>query len=226
MTYQSISFVEGALEARSLSQAWEIEAGYRLRHRVFCEELRWVPPSPEGLERDCYDALGFPLGIFDPTENLVGYVRMLPPEAPFMIEKEFACLVGSGWELCKGKDTAEITRLAVHPDARVEGQSRRKIALCLYKAVYQWALANDIRYLLLEVEPTFFRALRACGFPCQPLGEPKRIPPALTESMAARIDCEEFRRRMAKNNPGFLEWMTHATQPAGKSLRWSASAAA
>jgi N-acyl-L-homoserine lactone synthetase len=39
-------FREGNFLIKTLSAYEELEAAFRLRHEVFCEELKWVPCSP------------------------------------------------------------------------------------------------------------------------------------------------------------------------------------
>ena len=78
----------------------------------------------------------------------------------------------------------------------------------ILKGLYQWCLMNRIRYSYMGVEKRFWRTLRIFGFPCEPIGPIKRLPPAGAESVAAILDWEAFRSRNRIKRPMFLDWMT------------------
>ena len=207
MSYQMIQFYEDGCWVRSIESQEEYLQAYRLRHQVFCETLGWVPSSPTGLEVDSYDASAIPLGLFSEQGILLGLVRIITPDQPFMLETDFVDLVAPGYSIRKEADTIEITRLTLIPSARKEGLSSAYLRL-LFKGVYQWSLENDVRYLYMEVEERFLRVLDRMGFPSTPVGPAKHLPPAGVHSLAALIDWEVFRRHNQMHRAAFLEWMT------------------
>lgn len=196
--------IEGNLTLRPITAPDDLAEAYRLRHRVFCTRLGWVPPSPEGMETDRYDAWAQHLGVYAESVGLAALVRVLPASHPFMLESDFFDLVGPDHRIRKQLDTAEISRLALADNDCLP----RRAAMLLYKGLYQWSLANAVRYLYMEVEPRYWRALRLAGFPCRPIGPVRRLPPANVESIALRLDWEEFRSVNRGRREAWLAWMT------------------
>ncbi|THJ22526.1 MAG: GNAT family N-acetyltransferase [Nitrospira sp. CG24E] len=194
-------FVVKTLHGEQLTQS------YRLRHKVFAESLKWVPETEDRQEVDLYDLWGTTVGLVSHDGTVVGAARLLPSSGQFMLENEFGALLPAGYRIRKHSDTAEITRLAIDPEIRDRGLSS-KMMLALLKGVYQWAVANDIRYYYLEVEHRFFRTLRALGFPCEMIGEPVVLPPAGASSVAALYDMVRFDEQNTTKKPQLLDWIS------------------
>ncbi len=207
MEYQTIYFYEEGYSVRTLETEEDHFKAYRLRHEVFCETLRWVPPHPGGLEFDRYDPFATSLGLFSDEGTLLGFIRFLPPDRSYMLETDFADLVSPQHKIRKEADTMEISRLAVSPSARThEGLWSRYLGILL-KGLYQWTMVNQIRYSYIEVEERFWRLLHILGFPSTPIGPARALPPAEAKSIAAVIDWEEFRVYNRSRRPAFLDWM-------------------
>ena len=203
---KDVEFSENGFVVKTL-HGEQLAQSYRLRHKVFAESLKWVPETEDRQEIDLYDLWATTVGLVREDGAVVGVARLLPSSSQFMLEKEFGALLPSGYQIRKGPDTAEITRLAVDPEIRDRGLSS-KMMLALLKGVYQWAVENDIRYYYLEVEHRFFRALRALGFPCEMIGEPVVLPPAGASSVAALYDMVRFDEENAIKKPQFLNWIS------------------
>ncbi|HLA75731.1 MAG TPA: acyl-homoserine-lactone synthase [Gammaproteobacteria bacterium] len=222
MTYNRIYFYEGEYCVRSIVSEEDQLKVYRLRHDVFCRTLGWVPPSKDRMEKDDYDLFSPSLGVFSEQDDLLGSFRFTPPDHPFMLDKEFKALLEDGYQIHKKSNTAEVTRFTSSA-ALLYGVSSGHISKLLYKGMYQWSLANNIRYIYHVVEKRFLRALLIAGLPCQPIGAARSFPPAGAESLAALLDWEKFRFQNQVKRPAFLEWMSviqssHALMPA----RWLA----
>lgn len=207
MNYRMIQFYEDGCWVRTIEAEEEYLQAYRMRYQVFCENLAWVSPNSTGLEIDRYDAFATLLGLFSEENNLLGLIRLLPPDQPFMLETDFADLVAPGYRIRKEADTAEISRLTITPSAKKEGLSSRYLSILL-KGLYQWTLVNEVRYSYLEVEKRFWRILQLMGFVSTPIGPVKSLPPAGANSMAAILDWEGFRSHNRHRQPEFLDWMT------------------
>jgi len=203
---KDVEFSENGFVVKTL-HGGQLAQSYRLRHKVFAESLKWVPETEDRQEIDLYDLWATTVGLVRDDGAVVGVARLLPSSSQFMLEKEFGALLPSGYQIRKGPDTAEITRLAVDPEIRDRGLSSRMM-LALLKGVYQWAVENEIRYYYLEVEHRFFRALRALGFPCEMIGEPVVLPPAGASSVAALYDMVRFDEENAIKKPQFLNWIS------------------
>jgi N-acyl-L-homoserine lactone synthetase len=200
-------FREGNFLIKTLSAYEELEAAFRLRHEVFCEELKWVPCSPGVIERDDYDCFAQSIGVFDEKNNLVGTVRLTQASRPFMIEKEFACLlpVNSGFK--KTLDMAEVTRLCVKRILRLCPDISTKVSLFLYKGVYQWSLHNDVRYLAMVVEKNNYRLLRLTGFPVKKMDGFKTMTGGVKAGILI-LDLRNFEKEAREKKPELINWMS------------------
>ncbi len=210
--HDHVHFSEGDLAIKTLCNEDEIVQAYRLRHLVFCDQLKWVPSSPDGLEIDHYDASAISLGMFTEAGRLVGVGRLLTAPGPYMVENELRSVLNPGYSLRREADTAEITRLALAPDLQEKGLSSRMM-LVLLKGLYQWLVCNRIRYCYMVVEKQLLRVLRVIGFPCEPISSFKALPPAGALSVAVMLDLEQFRCESGRKRPEFLHWIS--TLPTG-----------
>jgi len=213
-----VDFYERDLVVKTLSTRDELEKAYRLRHKVFAETLRWVPPTEDGQEVDMYDLWGTSIGLVRHDGQLLGLARLLPASGEFMLERDLRMLLPQGHVLRKEQDTAEITRLALDPAIRDKSLSAR-LMLTLIKGIYHWALVRDVRYFYLEVEYRFFRVLHGLGIPCDPLGLPVALPPAGALSVAATMDIAKCETVLAQKRPLLMEWMATTVTAEGKVVR-------
>ncbi len=199
-------FQEEDFLVKTLATHDELEAAFRLRHEVFCEELNWVPSSPDGMESDRYDEIAQNIGVFDGYAGLVGYVRLITAPKPFMIEKEFACLLPEDRPVRKSLDTAEVTRLCVKKEARHFG-SNLNASQVLYKGIYQWSLDCGIRHLVMVVEKKYYRLLRLNGFPVRSAGDFLPMGDGVKAGIIT-LDWRSFEEENRTRKPGLLEWIS------------------
>jgi acyl homoserine lactone synthase len=200
---------DGGLVVKTLEEAYEKILAYQLRYRVFHQELGWVPRRESQLETDEYDNHATSFGVFDNERRLLAYMRLIKPEVPYMLEKEFSAMVGPEHEIRKESDTVELSRLCVAPEVRSDRISGNfgvgTLSLLLYKGVYHWCMAHAIRYLYLVVEKKVFRMVRAGGFPCKLVGEPVIMPDGV-EAVAAILDWRDFEELNRRKRPEMLRW--------------------
>jgi N-acyl amino acid synthase of PEP-CTERM/exosortase system len=208
---QGIIIREAGFVLKTLVEDDERIQAYRLRHRVFCEELGWVPRSETLLEIDEYDRHAVSIGIFDPQHALVACMRLAFPGAPFMIEREFSSLIGPWHKIRKQSDATEVTRACVAPEARrlsVRGTfGAIRLSMLGYKGVYHWCSMNHIRYVYIVVEYKLYRMLRAQGFQVQPVGAPVTMSDGCL-AVAAIFDWQDFFSINTANRPDFAKWFT------------------
>ena len=176
--YRSILMQEDGLVIKTLSDEREKIQAHQLRHRIFCDELKWVLHSRNDMESDEYDRNAVFFGVFDEGRRLVSFLRLIMPGRQFMMEKEFLSLVDPGHRIRKEQDTAEISRLCVAPEARHDRMSGNfdvhRISLILFKGVYQWCILNKIRYLYAVTEQKVSGLYCLTGFHFRPIGTPER----------------------------------------------------
>lgn len=203
---KEVRFLEDGFSVRTISSAEELQQAYRLRHEVYCDTLRWVKPSLNGLEKDRYDDCSLSLAAYGDKGHLLGLARILTGDHPFMIENEFRSLLPADFEIRKERDTAEITRLTtLQPFANLHREGRHASKL-IYKGIYQWSKAHGVRYLYFVVMPKFLRSLKFIGFPCTAIG-PVGTLDGRTECVAVLLDWAMFEEHARRFNPKFLQWI-------------------
>ncbi len=206
---KKISIEDHGLIARNIDpdDIYEREEAQHLRYKVFVEELGWFSPDQfkEKKESDKYDEHAVSFGVFDYLGHLVGFARFVLPNKEFMIEKEFRELV-RGIQIRKDNETVEISRLAILPDLRKSREGFR-VAMLLYKVLYQWSIMNGFRYWYMVVEKRYLKVLQSYGFPCQQISLIKEYQPGVS-SLVAMLDLRKAEGKVKKGNPELFKWFT------------------
>ncbi len=207
--YREVLFQDEGFIVKQIISQEEREAAFRLRHSIFCGELKWVLQSSDGMESDEYDGNAVFFGVFDAGGRLVSFLRLILPDQQFMVEKVFLSLVDPAHHIRKEADTAEISRLCVAPEARTshnEGNfGVHRISLLLFKAVYQWCRINGLRYLYAVTELKVYRLYCLKGFPYRKIGVPTKMSDGVTV-VAVMLDWEEFEFINIAKRPELLAW--------------------
>lgn len=196
-----------------------MDAAFRLRHDVFVDELKWVPPSPDGMEKDGYDAFAHSIGIFDLSAQtgkdlqLIGYVRLIQSNYPFMAEKEFSSLIPKDKPLKKLPDMVESTRICVKKERRADkvGNLGLTTGHLLYKAIYNWVLIHNFRFMVAVIEKRYYRHLKSL-FPFESLGEFLPMGDGVLAGTVL-LDWRNIERISFEKRPDFMEWMTNIQIP-------------
>lgn len=204
--------LDGLLMEKVNATSYEIDL-LKFRHQVFRVQLGWVPPRPDGLDLDDYDAFSDNLAVIA-QQQVVGSARFTPGDQPFMIEREFARLLAPGERIRKGAGCGEITRFAV--GKTISSRETRAIARLLYLSLWEWSRANEVRWLYFVVEPSFYRHLSRMGFPIQPVGVPRPLDGGVM-SVAGCFDWEQadpefiksLRREVAAPRECVRSWLEY-----------------
>jgi acyl-homoserine lactone synthase len=130
---------------------------YRLRHRVFAEELgRFDLASAEGLERDQFERPDAVHHIWSRAGKVAGYLRLLPTVGPH-VPSSISANTCSG-RFPRGLDTYELTRYCVAREWRDEGCG---IGSELIAGLAEWGLACRVNKVIAEMETAWlFRAMQ------------------------------------------------------------------
>ncbi len=215
-TEDAVLVREGAYQVELLRFKEEKDQAFRLRHQLFAETLRWVPEHPSGLEVDDYDDFTEMMALLDPARRVLGLVRVHESTVPYMIEKEFAVVLGSGLLPFKGRDTAELTRFGVHSDARslvlrtVHG--RFDAITLMMKGLYRWSKRRSVHTLYAVTDDRVLRVLRMKGLPFEPMAEPKLMPDGVS-AVAVRMNWAQFQAQHHEKKPEFLAWFDQDDAP-------------
>jgi acyl homoserine lactone synthase len=200
---------EAGYQVELLRSGDEKAQAFRLRHRLFAETLRWVPETDSGLEVDEYDGSTEMIAVLDGDRRVLGQVRVHDASTPYMLEREFRSVLGSGPMPFKGRDSAELTRFGVQPDARALAvpteQGVFDLFTLLFKGVYLWCRARGVRTLYGVTDRRVLRLLHLRGLPFETLAEPKTMPDGVV-ALAVRMSWERFEAENALQRPDLLAW--------------------
>ncbi|MBV2129470.1 PEP-CTERM/exosortase system-associated acyltransferase [Arsukibacterium indicum] len=167
---------------------------YRLRHKVYCEELNFEPPRPSGLEQDEFDRRALHCSLADASSGEVaGTVRLIHCEqepGPLPIEQYFAgrFTAPNLMPACfPRQQVCEISRLAVAAKFRrrikdaaakdlpaLSSSSRpfnRYIAIGLYLMATAMCLEKGYYHGFVTIEPSLARILQRIGINFNQIGE-------------------------------------------------------
>jgi len=158
-----IVYIEPA--QRQANRYW-LDEYFKLRKRVFCDALNWVPAGADGRERDAFDEM-FHVVILkvDETEGTVaGGVRLMPTTGPTLMHSVWGDMLPSP-DAYRSPDIWEATRFCV--DDRSNATRKRsfvnRATLALSLAVLEFCDANGIDRVIGVCERKFFDMQRAYG---------------------------------------------------------------
>jgi acyl-homoserine lactone synthase len=146
-----------------------MDEAFRLRHRVFVEELGWERlRKTDGREIDQFDVeTARHFLILDEEDSLRVYTRLLPTEFPHLLSDAYPHLAPRG--IPRGPQIWEWTRLAIDPKYRGDGSWSRGSGE-MARAVVEHCLANGIEQMTWEGHPVWVTRFLEMGFWPTPLG--------------------------------------------------------
>lgn len=147
---------------------------YRLRKRVFHDDLGWDVAVTGDAEIDAYDALkpAYLLWTNETADVLVGSLRLMPTVGPTLLNDVFRSTYPDGMDLCHPR-IWEGTRMCVDMDTlrRLHPGIGGQTAMCLLLlALGECALANGIETLVSNYEPHMRRIYRNSGADLDEIG--------------------------------------------------------
>jgi acyl-homoserine lactone synthase len=152
----------------------EMEQAYRLRHKIFVEEMGWTDlAKPDGREIDQFDTKHAVHMLYIEHGKVLGYQRLLPSTRPHLLSDVTP-------ELCEverpvGSHIWEGSRHCVAPGHREKGRFATPIAIALLTGMVEWGLENGITTTILEIEPLLLLRIVQLHFKMMPLGLPRRM---------------------------------------------------
>jgi acyl-homoserine lactone synthase len=145
------------------------EQAWRLRHRIFVEELGWSAlHRPDGREIDQFDHEEAIHHLCIRDGRVVGYQRLLPTTRPHLLTDVMP-------ELCEGPPPTgptifEWTRNCVAPEWRDSATGVSQISFELTLGVVEWGLSHGIDTVTVAYEPQFLLRALQMQFLVRPLG--------------------------------------------------------
>jgi acyl-homoserine lactone synthase len=152
----------------------EMEQAYRLRHRVFVDEMKWTDLTKhDGREIDQFDNGHAVHMLYVDDGKVHGYQRMLPSTRPHLLSDVMS-------QLCEddrpvGPHIWEWTRYCVEPAHRERGRALSPVANALLSGIVEWGLESGISTIIIEMNPLWLLRLVQLHFRTIPLGLPQRI---------------------------------------------------
>lgn len=119
---------------------------YRLRKRVFVDQLKWVDISGDE-EFDRYDRSDTVYCLAFREGRLVGHQRLLPTTKPYMLGVDFCDLM---WPVPSGDDIWEVSRYAVDMDRHSD---RLSVMAEMFCALAEFSVTHGVREIVLVQDP-------------------------------------------------------------------------
>ncbi|MBE0548948.1 MAG: PEP-CTERM/exosortase system-associated acyltransferase [Rubrivivax sp.] len=221
-------------QARPEADAPLMEQVHSLRFQVYCVECGFLSPEdyPDRQERDDRDAASAHFCSFNLKRELVGYLRLVPPDAEqsFPFQRHCSELL-EGVSLPRPAESAEVSRLMVRQDYRRRSgdllagvtlkedgsgatPERRdpspQIMLSLYRRMYTYSVDQGIRYWYAAMERSLARALTRMNFAFRQVGPQTDYYGPVAPYLA---DLRELEDRVGTNDPALLEWLQRRDPP-------------
>jgi len=188
---------------RKVEDPEELKALFRLRHKIYCEELHWLDAAnyPEGLEKDEYDKYSLHYGAFNGREA-IGTIRLIlenPQGLPIRDVMGGEEIISSD----KGK-TAEISRLLV---GKADNLTKHNaITLALIKQVYfNGKYKSGVTDWFAAFDVYVHRLIKMIGFKFKPLGAPKIFMGSKT--VPTHITTREADEYFLNHNKSFYDYL-------------------
>lgn len=139
---------------------------YKLRSETYCNELKWVNKNKSGQETDRVDKDAIDIGVFKGDE-LVAYLRCLPPSSLWMINKEFIQISDNSKATIQSQNSCEATRLLVKKAYRRHRfDNGNTVADALYQGLFAFCQLSNYRFVYMTVSSFVLRTLINRGLPC------------------------------------------------------------
>jgi acyl-homoserine lactone synthase len=149
-----------------------MEQSYRLRYRVYIEELKWrgLPRRDDRREIDQFDTPDAVHLLYLENHRVVGGTRLFPSTEPHMLSEvfpHFAAIRGVPRE----HDIAEWTRFYVTPERREEHKASRVGSIVL-SSMIDYALHEGLSAVSALMNTFWLPRFLGYGWRVRPLGLP------------------------------------------------------
>jgi acyl-homoserine lactone synthase len=152
----------------------EMEQAFRLRHKVFVEEMGWTDlAKPDGREIDQFDNKYAVHLLYIERGQVLGYQRMLPSTRPHLLSDVMPSLCDGDRPV--GPHIWECTRHCVARGHREKGRVASPIANAILSGMVEWGMENGVTTAIAEIEPSALLRFIQLHFRPMPLGLPSDI---------------------------------------------------
>lgn len=164
---------------------------YCFRNRVFHERLGWDVESHSGLERDNFDGPDTHWVLIEDEQGLCGCIRLLSCAQDYMLPTIFPTAL-AGEAPPRHQDVWELTRLAIDANRAPRLDNGVSELTCvIFREVYAFALAHQIRELIAVVSLPVERIFRRLGLPIERLGHRQAVDLGAVRGVGIRFLLDE-----------------------------------
>jgi N-acyl-L-homoserine lactone synthetase len=190
---------------KQITSEEKLETLFRFRFNIFCKEYKFLNELdyPDGIEKDHNDVNAGHFATYNLADELVGYTRLVSSASGAFPFDRYNIQVHPDIFLPNSIYAREISRLALRPDLR-KMEASWQIQLSLYREMYAYSIANNIRYWYASMERPLSRSLNRMGFGFKLLsGEVKS-----TRPLGVYIaDLRDLETGLYAHNSELLTWM-------------------
>lgn len=208
-----------------------------LRYQVYCVECSFLSPDnyPDGVESDEHDDAAEHFYAFDSQDELVGYVRLVRPDADQRFPFQSHCTTSAnGLGLPVPGQAAEISRLMLRCDYRRQRSTRlaavasgqacavfpgvrrddaSQVLMTLYRQMYAYSRANDISHWYAAMERPLARSLARMNIAFKAIGPQTDYYGPVAPYLAS---LQEVEAQVGAHDPALLEWLQQAERRTAK----------
>ena len=209
MTYPGAFDLSSWFSTRIITDPQDLQAIYRLRYRVYCEERKFLSSAdyPDGTERDAYDAHSVSFATFDQDGRVAAAVRLVRQERERGLPYQEHCPLYDDAVLPTPAAVGEVSRLVLNRGYRTPpgGGSTGTVVMEVYRAMYQHSREQGIRYWYAAMERSLVRMLARIGVAFERIGPEVDYFGPVAPYL---LDLEALDWRLARCNPAFLQYLT------------------
>lgn len=149
-----------------------IEQSYRLRHRIYIEELKWrgLTPRSDGREFDQFDTPEAVHLLYLENGTVLGGTRLLPTTEPHLLSEVFAHFAAIRG-VPREPDIAEWTRFYVASERREEHKASR-VGSVILASMVDYALEEGLSAVSALMNTFWLPRFLGYGWRVRPLGLP------------------------------------------------------
>ncbi|MEQ9395863.1 GNAT family N-acyltransferase [Haliea sp.] len=209
MTHPGAFRLSSWFNTQVITAPQDLQAIYRLRYRVYCEERGFFPPGdyPDGVECDAYDAHSVNFAAFDQDGLVAAAVRLVCPDEARGLPYQQHCPLFDDILLPDPARSGEVSRLVLNKGFRTPpgGGSTGTVVMEVYRAMYQYSREQGIRYWYAAMERPLVRMLARIGVVFERIGPRADYCGPVAPYL---LDLEELDRHLACCNPDFLQFLS------------------
>jgi len=206
----------------------DFRSALELRYQVYCVECSFLSPDdyPDGVESDEHDNAAEHFYAFDSQQDLVGYVRLVRPDADQRFPFQSHCTTSAnGVKLPAPGSAAEVSRLMLRCDYRrqrgirlagvaggqacavspgVRRDDASQVLLTLYRQMYAYSRANEISHWYAAMERPLARSLKRMNIAFRSIGPQTDYYGPVAPYLAS---LQEVEAQVGANDPALLAWL-------------------